>query len=138
MDCTFGIITKNNLFNSMSQKFPYMFVCAHSCPALCGLMDCSPPGSSVRGIFQARILAWVAISSSRESSLPRDQTESLTSPALAGRFFTTSPTWKVLHFLLHISQFGGFQGVNVEGFFFAFVYAIVSTYHLPKRTSFIH
>ena len=35
-----------------------------SCPTLCDLIDCSPPGSSVHGIFQARILEWVAISSS--------------------------------------------------------------------------
>ena len=34
---------------------------AHSCPTLCNPMDCSPPGSSVLGILQARILAWVAI-----------------------------------------------------------------------------
>ena len=40
----------------------------------CDLMDCSPPGSSVHGILQARILEWVAISSSRESFRPRDQT----------------------------------------------------------------
>ena len=46
--------------------------------------DCSPPGSSVHGISQARILEWVTISSSRRSSLPRDQP---TSPALVGRFF---------------------------------------------------
>ena len=38
-------------------------------------MDCSPPGSSVHGILQARILEWVAISFSRESSWPRDQTK---------------------------------------------------------------
>ena len=37
-------------------------------------MDCSPPGSSVHGIFQARIQEWVAISSSRGSSQARDQT----------------------------------------------------------------
>ena len=37
-------------------------------------MDCSPTGSSVSGIFQARILEWFAISSSRGSSQPRDQT----------------------------------------------------------------
>ena len=37
-------------------------------------MECSPPGSSVHGISQARILEWVAISSSRGSSRPRDQT----------------------------------------------------------------
>ena len=38
---------------------------AKSCPALCDPMDCSPPGSSVHGIFQARTLEWVAISFSR-------------------------------------------------------------------------
>ena len=47
---------------------------AQSCPTLFGSMDCSPPGSSAHGIFQARILEWVAISFSRESSQPRDQT----------------------------------------------------------------
>ena len=44
-----------------------------SCLTLCGLMDCSPPGSSVHGILQARILKWVAMSSSRGSSWLRDQ-----------------------------------------------------------------
>ena len=39
-------------------------MCAQSCPTLCNTMDCSSPGSSVHGIFQARILEWVAISSS--------------------------------------------------------------------------
>ena len=41
-------------------------------PTLWGPMDCSPPGSSIHGIFQARVLEWVAISSSRGSSWPRD------------------------------------------------------------------
>ena len=63
-----------------------------SCLTLCDPMDCSPPGSSVHGILQARILEWVAISLSRGSSWPRDGTASLISPALAGRFFTTSAT----------------------------------------------
>ena len=44
-----------------------------SCPALCDL-DCSPLGSSVHGILQARILEWVAMPSSRGSSQPRDRT----------------------------------------------------------------
>ena len=43
-----------------------------SCPTLCEPMECSPPGSSVRGISQVRIMEWVAISFSRESSWPRD------------------------------------------------------------------
>ena len=45
----------------------------HSCPTFCDPMDCSPPGSSVHEILQARILEWVAMSSSRGSSLPRDR-----------------------------------------------------------------
>ena len=47
---------------------------AHSCPTLCNPIDCSPPGSSVHGILQARILEWVAVSFSRGSSQPRDRT----------------------------------------------------------------
>ena len=47
---------------------------ARSCPTLCYPVDCSPPGSPVHGISQARILEWVAISSSRGSSWPRDWT----------------------------------------------------------------
>ena len=47
---------------------PCVCLIAHSCPTLCDHMDCSPPGSSVHGILQARILEWVAISSSRGSS----------------------------------------------------------------------
>ena len=42
---------------------------------LCYPMDCSPPGSSIHGIVQARVLEWVAISFSRGSSRPRDQTQ---------------------------------------------------------------
>ena len=45
---------------------------AQSCLTLCDPVDCSPPGSSVHGILQARILGWVAISFSRGSSQPRD------------------------------------------------------------------
>ena len=45
-----------------------------SCPTLSNPMDCGPPGSSVHGILQARILDWVALPSSRGSSLPKVQT----------------------------------------------------------------
>ena len=47
---------------------------AQSCPTLCDPMDCSLSGSSVHGIFQARVLEWVAISFSRVSSQSRDRT----------------------------------------------------------------
>ena len=54
----------------------YVCVClvAQSCPTLCNPMDCSPPGSSVYGILQARTLKWVPIPFSRGSSQPRGRT----------------------------------------------------------------
>jgi len=58
----------------------------------CNFMDCNPLDSSVHEIFQVRILEWVAISYSWESSQPRDPTTSPANPALAGGFFTTSTT----------------------------------------------
>ena len=62
------------------------------CPTLCDPMDCSPPGSSVRGILQTRILEWVAIWSSRGSSQPRDRTHISNQVSLIlGRFFTAEP-----------------------------------------------
>ena len=63
-----------------------------SCPTLLDPMDYSLPGSSVHGIFQARILEWVAVHSSRGPSLPKDQPASLMSPALAWGLFTTRVT----------------------------------------------
>ena len=57
---------------------------AQSCQTLCDPMDCSPPGSSVHVVLQERILEWVAMSSSRTSSPPRDWTQV---SCLAGRFF---------------------------------------------------
>ena len=67
-----------------------------SCPTLCILMNCNPPGSSVHGISQARILEWVAISSSRGSFWPMDQTLISYSSCIAGRFFTTYTTREAL------------------------------------------
>ena len=59
------------------------------CPALCDTMDCSPPGISVHGILQARILEWVAIPFSRGASRSRDQTWV---SHIAGSFFTICAT----------------------------------------------
>ena len=59
-----------------------------SCSTLCDPMDYSLPGSSLHGILQARVLEWVAISSSRGSSWPRDQTHVSSVSCLAGRLFT--------------------------------------------------
>ena len=66
---------KTNLDQWCWKNFSVLFVCATQlCLALCNLMDCSPPDSSVYSIFQARMLVWVAISFSRGSSQPKDRT----------------------------------------------------------------
>ena len=63
---------------------------------LCDPTGCSPPGSSVHGILQARILEWVAILFSRGSSPPRDRTQV---SHIAGRFFTI---WAMREALMRI------------------------------------
>ena len=68
-----------------------------SCPTLCNPVDCSPPGSSIHGIFQARILEWVAISFSRGSSRPRDRTEV---SRIAGRCFNLWATREALSWVI--------------------------------------
>ena len=73
------MILRSDALHSEKDKHPIMWLmcCAkllQSCPTLCNSMDCSPPGSSVYGTLQARILDWVAISSSRGSSWLRDWT----------------------------------------------------------------
>ena len=80
-------------FSLLISIFSRDFCCclvAKSWLTLCDPMDMgSLPCSSVHGIFQARILEWVANSYSRESSPPRNRTDCLAFPALTGRFFTT-------------------------------------------------
>ena len=75
---------------------------AQSCPALCNPMDCSLRGSSIHGIFQARVLEWVAISFSRGSSQSRDGTWVF---CLAGEFFTTDSSGKSLIMLMYKYSF---------------------------------
>ena len=72
---------KTQVYGSLKVKV----LIAQSCPTLCDPIDCSPPGSSVHEILQARILKWVAIPFSRGSSQPRDQTRV---SSIADRFFT--------------------------------------------------
>ena len=73
-------------------------VCVQSCPTFCDPMDCSPPGSSIRGNFQARILELVAMPSSRASSQPRDQTCFPFISCTGGEFFITEPPGKPKEF----------------------------------------
>ena len=65
-----------------------MCLIAQLCPTLRDPMDCSPPGSSVLGVFQARILEWAAIFFSRGSSQPRDRAPvfGIVLPELPGHF----------------------------------------------------
>ena len=78
------------MFIDMLKSF--MAVCEHAqlCLTLCNLMDCRPPASSVHGVFQVRILEWVAVSFSRDLPNPETEPASVESPALVGRFFTTA------------------------------------------------
>ena len=83
-------------------------------PTLCDPMDCSPPGSSVRGILQAGIVGWVAMPSSRGSSWPRDWSWVHWVSCTAGGFFTAEP-WgspgyrvpKALYISLHFTSVQG-------------------------------
>ena len=61
-------------------------------------MDCSLPGSPVHGIFQARVLEWVAISFSKRASQPRDQTQVF---SIAGRRFTI---WASREAIVHLVE----------------------------------
>ena len=65
-----------------------------SCPTLCDPGNCSPPGSSVHGILQARMPEWVAMSFSKGSSQPREWTWV---SCIAGTFFTSLPCFLFLH-----------------------------------------
>ena len=90
------------IFPTIHPLLKHLCVCKclvpQSYPTLCDPMDCSPPGSSVHEILQARILAWVAIPFSRGSSRPRDWTQV---SCIAGRFFTVCAIGKPLKHLLY-------------------------------------
>ena len=72
-----------------------MLCCAQSCLTLCNHMVCSSPGSSVHGIFQARILEWLPFPPPGDLPVPGMETTSLASPALASIFFSTAPFGKL-------------------------------------------
>ena len=94
------------------------FKVSQSCPTLCDPMDCSLPASSTHGIFQARILEWVAISFSRGSSRPRDRTQA---SHITGRHFTVWATkeafkvWSAGILLWADGQYAGDNYLCVRG-----------------------
>jgi len=69
---------------------------AKSCPSLCNPVGCSPTGSSICGILQARILEWVVLPSSKRSSQHWDRT---CISCLAAGYFTTAAPWEDLSYL---------------------------------------
>ena len=79
-----------------------MYMSAQSCPTLCNPQGCSPPGSLVHGMSQARILEWVAISFSGGSSWPRGWTRISCVSCLAGGFFTTELPRKPKYYVCFI------------------------------------
>ena len=72
-------------------------------------MDCRVTGSSVSGIFQARLGEWVVMPSYRESSQSRDQTHVSCSSCTSGRFFTAEPLGKAIYDNLNHSKYNYFN-----------------------------
>ena len=99
MDHLWTPVSQHNQRTSETQSESESEV-AQSCPTLCDPMDCSLPGSSVHGMFQARLLEWVALSFSRRSPRPRDWTRV---SHIVGRRFTVWATredgdlWQMPH-----------------------------------------
>ena len=80
---------------------------AQLCPTHCDPMDCSLPGSSIHGIFQVRVLEWVAISFSRGSSQPGDWIQV---SHIAGRHFTIWATREALNIMRTTCNFISLEG----------------------------
>ena len=98
---------KNGVWNSRCSRYPtesHVCFVSRSCPTLCDLMNCSPPGSSVHGISQARIPVWVATSYSRGYSWPRNRNCVLHSLLWQADFYQ-------LH---HLGSKGGISNVVME------------------------
>ena len=95
-----------------------MCVCvfAQSCPNLCDSMDCSTPGSSVHGILQARILEWLAISSSRGASWCRDQAPVPWGFCIGRQILYHWVTWEVPSvYHIHFHPWLGYLGITNFG-----------------------
>ena len=104
-----------------------------SCPTLYNPMDCSPPGSSVHGILQARVLEWVAMPSSSKSSPPRDRTTSPVAPALQTKSLSLSHHRS--QFLSHLAtnELCGSGSEKYNNFFEFHIYKMKSFVFLWKK-----
>ena len=100
---------------------------AQSCLTLCDPMDCSQPGSFLHGVFQARILEWVATAFSRGSSQPRDWTWVL---CTAGRIFTIWTTKEAEEiFIVFEWYFTEYTVLDCQVFFFLPFSTLTMLYH---------
>ena len=135
-----GIIPflENSYMHTARQRYEELYIkvlsewvseVAQSCPTLCNPVDCSLSGSSVCGVLQARILEWVAISFSRGSSQPRDQTQI---SRIAGRHFTI---WATREALPHLSLSSVIMDFNVPHHFFHFAYYFYNLFTICKSIS---
>ena len=104
------------LYNRFLLVIYFIYMCAcmlsrFSCVRLCDTMDCSPRGSSVHGILQARILEWAAMPFSRGSSRPRDRTHVSYVSCIGRWVLYTSTTWEAcfiyssVYMSIPVSQF---------------------------------
>ena len=107
-------IVRHDLATKQQQSYIRVCVCLHACSVvksrltLCYSMDYCPPGSSVPGISQARILEWVAIPLCRGSSWPRDRDPI---SCITGRFFTTWAT-REAHVCVYTYKQTYYYGLN--------------------------
>ena len=83
-----------------------MYVCAQSCLMTCDPMNCSPPSSSVHGVFHAKILESVAIFYSRRSSRPRDLTHVSCTSCIDRQILCHYTIWEIIYYakLYYISE----------------------------------
>ena len=96
---------KNIFFILWKKNFiGYACAVAELCLTLCDSMDCSPPGFSVHGVFQVRILEWVAISYPRGSFWPRDPTHVSCVSCIGREILHHCATWEA-QFWLEYSWF---------------------------------
>ena len=85
-----------------------------SCLTLRDTMDCSPPGSSIHGLLQERMLECLPVPSFSGSSWPKDQTQVSWGSYIAGIFFTTKPPGKTILLSKNVSISSNFMTVVLK------------------------
>ena len=127
---TTGVLFRSSIWTAcILSRFSHVQV-------LVTLMDCSPPGSSVHGILQARILECVSMPPSRGSSHPRDWTHVSCSSCTAGRFFTTEHQGSPQYGLVPVCFFSLPQAVLLVSFWSSGLWRPFTSLALPFTSPF--